>query len=637
MLRVDRQQLEPEPEPVKRHPVANWRPHSGPTEERHPRCLLTMPEPEISICLHMAGQHTEHIEFGANQYACWFRCSLCEKTSPRIFYRYTICMKCPGRRRDDFEPLWHISTRCVLMKWNCLLLRLLWTGTEDIRAYFAQQIREFSQHRQLVEVDDSETMETFHDPIESDHSMTQTLRDLRWAPPTRHAVLNEETADIGLIPEASGSTLDQPRLSHMSDNLRAEVSLLKTEQEPTSLADRFSRSGLPFTMGHLHGGLAMEEDFPSAETQEDEDKLDKTRSNEAHPRHVVQQQDPCSTQGPRPSKPFEGLEQCLSWHQQAWNHLFHACPCQRRRCVGLQFEELSQPRAVDGYASHRGYPILKPPHTTKQALTRARDRVQVWKGRRANPDDGQPGPSREWLTHMRDIAFPTSPSRMMSRVPIVRNPGEEYDTRQGHSSGVPSTYLASRPLLDRDGQDSEGFPLQGDDSRQDLEDIPCNIATGSQSRTVTHGTDVIPLMHGTSDHGDSRRLASGLPANLSDENPGIIPGFSPRTDHSGSGRQTDPDDRRTSDWRSSTPGRDILSPSTGRPMCVSPTLIRSSSGSQQQVQRTENLEGFRGPSIEHGTGYHRECQQDLDDRVAAPWPTWRNHIQSEVARTTANS
>ena len=65
-------------------------------------------------------------------------------------------MKCPGRRRDDQDPLWQISTRCVLMKWNCLLLRLFWMGTEDMRAYFAQEIRDLYQHRQFVEVDDSE-------------------------------------------------------------------------------------------------------------------------------------------------------------------------------------------------------------------------------------------------------------------------------------------------------------------------------------------------------------------------------------------------------------------------------------------------------------------------------------------------
>ena len=34
MVRVDRQQLEPEPEPIRRHPVAHWRPHDGPTRER---------------------------------------------------------------------------------------------------------------------------------------------------------------------------------------------------------------------------------------------------------------------------------------------------------------------------------------------------------------------------------------------------------------------------------------------------------------------------------------------------------------------------------------------------------------------------------------------------------------------------
>ena len=28
------------------------------------------------------------------------------------------------------------------------------------------------------------------------------------------------------------------------------------------------------------------------------------------------------------------------------------------------------------------------------------------------------------------------------------------------------------------------------------------------------------------------------------------------------------------------------------------------------------------------TGHARECQADLDDRVAAPWPTWHDHVQS---------
>ena len=32
MLRVDRHHLEPEPEPIRRHPVATWRPHDGPTQ-----------------------------------------------------------------------------------------------------------------------------------------------------------------------------------------------------------------------------------------------------------------------------------------------------------------------------------------------------------------------------------------------------------------------------------------------------------------------------------------------------------------------------------------------------------------------------------------------------------------------------
>ena len=159
---------------------------------------------------HMAGQHYEHIVFVANQYACWLRCTLCEKTSPRIFYRYTICMKCPGRRREDHEPLWHISTRCVLIKWNCLLLRLFWLGNEDKRAFFARKLRNLRSRRPFVDVDDFDNMEFFHEVAEEN--------------------------------------------SHIMDDLRAEVSLLETEQEDTSLANRLSRGTLPFTVDPLHEG-----------------------------------------------------------------------------------------------------------------------------------------------------------------------------------------------------------------------------------------------------------------------------------------------------------------------------------------------------------------------------------------------
>ena len=131
------------------------------------------------------------------------------------------------------------------MKWNCLLLRLFWMGTEDMRAYFAQELRDLSQQRQLVEVDDSENMELFHDITESDRHMTQTSCDMRWAPLTRHAVLNEELTDSDFIPEfgqptgsvvsnmiyPEGNPWEQEGNVHRMDNPRAEVSLLTTEQD----------------------------------------------------------------------------------------------------------------------------------------------------------------------------------------------------------------------------------------------------------------------------------------------------------------------------------------------------------------------------------------------------------------------
>ena len=137
------------------------------------------------------------------------------------------------------------------------------------------------------------------------------------------------------------------------------------------------------------------------------------------------------------------------------------------------------------------------------------------------------------------------------------------------SSGVPSIYLASRPLLGRDGQDSEGVAGYG--------------------QTVRRMTRTEPTMSGTSDHEDSRRLASGLPTNLSHIHAAIR--RYPSEDTSDLGRQTDPGDRRTSNWRSPTLGSEEA-PSTGKPMCVSPTQICSSLDPHQQMQPNEELERF---------------------------------------------
>ena len=188
---------------------------------------------------------------------------------------------------------------------------------------------------------------------------------------------------------------------------------------------------------------------------EQEDQLDETRSNEAHLRHVIHQQDPCNIQGPCPSKPFEGLEQCLPWHQRAWGRLTHGCSCHRRRILRSCNED-------------------QPPSNTTTSRT-------------------------QWLMYMQDIAFPVSlrssgrdsmrrvertmnvppysagtdmrPGATTSNVDRIsetahgamstwRNEREmnRISARLWDSSGVPSTYLASRPLLGRDGQDSEVIP-----------------------------------------------------------------------------------------------------------------------------------------------------------------------------------
>ena len=414
--------------------------------------------------------------------------------SPKIYYMFNVCLKCPWRRRADHEPLWHISTRCVLMKWNSLLLRLFWMGTEDRSAYFAHQLQDLRQIRQSVETDDTELMDIFHHTVETDLDMAQTSCDLRWAPPTRHAVLNEELADIGLDSEEcrpislaqQEQSMEQPGTIRSLDNLRAEVSL---EQDPTSLADRFSRGGLPIIVGQLHGGITMREDSVYAEArQSDEDELDETRNNEAHPRQARRQYDPYNAQGSSPSKPFEGLEQCLSWHQHAWNYVSHACPCHRRRCVNFQFEEPTEPRAVEGYASHRAYPILKPPHTTKQALTRVRDRVQ----------DQDPYYRRD----------PHSGSAHTERTPGVRRNG--HTVRRHHIEPRPyfghavwcdghqthgiryGTWALLRGTLNILGQQTSAWPRRARLRRSDGE--PAKPGSPQKSRDSGANVMVVPLM-----------------------------------------------------------------------------------------------------------------------------------------------
>ena len=92
--------------------------------------------------------------------------------------------------------------------------------------------------------------------------------------------------------------------------------------------------------------------------------------------------------------------------------------------------------------------------------------------------------------------------------------------------------MASRPLLGRDGQDSEGL-------------------MENRLSPEIRGNHADPTIRRTSDHEDSRRLAAGLPADLSDF-PTEAQGSYPGADRPALGRQTDPGDRRTSNWRSST-------------------------------------------------------------------------------------
>ena len=94
------------------------------------------------------------------------------------------------------------------------------------------------------------------------------------------------------------------------------------------------------------------------------------------------------------------------------------------------------------------------------------------------------------------------------------------------------------------------------------------------------------------------------------------------TDHSVPGRQTDPGDRRTSNWRSSTPGSDTTSPLTGRSTWVSPT--RDTPGNASRTLMT----GLRRPDQCVVTTFGGADDRELRNPTAHHW-LWARLIQEE--------
>ena len=241
---------------------------------------------------------------------------------------------------------------------------------------------------------------------------------------------------------------------------------------------------------------------------------------------------------------------------------------------------------VEGSASHRGYPILKPPHTTKQTLTRVRDRVQDHEPYHGlDPYSGSTRVERisDVLSYsagmdMRSGGTTSNTDRITGTLQGVDTRDTGSDMRQRYPSGGPSTYSTSRTLLGRDGQDSEGV----------MENRP---------RPVVRGNYADPTTRRTSDHEDSRRLASGLPADLSGFPTTEAQGAHLGADRSAPGRQTDPGDRRTSDWRSSTWGSH-------------PGDLASTHSSSTAIER--NTTGNASRTLMTG--------------LRAPWPTWHDRV-----------
>ena len=170
------------------------------------------------------------------------------------------------------------------------------------------------------------------------------------------------------------------------------------------------------------------------------------------------------------------------------------------------------------------------------------------------------------------------------------------DIRQRCPLGIPSTYSASRTLLGRDGQDSEGV-------------------MENRARPVIRGSQADPTIRRTTDHEDSLRLASGLPPNLSGTS----------GEGSGLGRQTDPGDRRTSNWRSSTWESH---PNMGLTSTYSPStaIERDTTRNASRTLMTE----LRRPGQRGMTAYRNEGEMRNPTAHPDRW-LWAKLLQEEYA------
>ena len=196
--------------------------------------------------------------------------------------------------------------------------------------------------------------------------------------------------------------------------------------------------------------------------------------------------------------------------------------------VIIQFEEQPQQQVVDRYASHRGYTLLKPPHTTKQALTRVRDRVQdqaPYHGIDLHPEEYR---HTGWLTYMRDIAFPTSrPAHAgIARIvpccrwtTLLRRNGHAF--RRRHIEHGPCFGVRLHGVMNarHTGFDTRQRYSSGSTTQHTWPADLCLAETGKTqkeprgepARTGNPWDRCEPdNARETSDHGDSRRLASGL-------------------------------------------------------------------------------------------------------------------------------
>ena len=158
MIRVNRNDLEPESEPGARHRVARWRMTEGATLADRPMGSLSEPKGRMSATPHLGGLHAGRTHFGSNQSSMWCRCTLCGVNAPVVTYQDVCCTAC-YRLPPRGQRSWNIMKNCVWAKWARITLKFVWLGRNAENAMMHAAVTKIRNER--------DARNTFYDAAET--------------------------------------------------------------------------------------------------------------------------------------------------------------------------------------------------------------------------------------------------------------------------------------------------------------------------------------------------------------------------------------------------------------------------------------------------------------------------------------